>query len=97
MQSEKSRRSTRRRPPDPQGQAALLLAESILHGLLEKGVLTIDDALAITAVAIEAKEEVVAEHAEPREIGRHSLQLLHRISTSLTIDRCSETLAGPNP
>lgn len=79
----------RRRAPDPQGQAALLLAESILHGLIEKGVLSVDDALAITTVAIDAKEEVIREHGEPREIGRQSVRLLSRIAASLTIDgRC---------
>ena len=96
MRAQELTGAPRRRSPDPQGQAALLLAESILHGLIEKGVLSVEDALAITAVAIDAKEEVVREHGEPSEIGRQSLRLLNRIAASLTIDgRCEPSAGSP--
>lgn len=72
--------------PDPRGEAALLLAESILHGLLEKRILTIDDALAITSIAIEAKGELIEEQEESQRQGCHSLHPLRRIFTSLQVD-----------
>ena len=76
----------RRRAPDPHGQAALLLVESMLHVLLEKGALTIEEALVITTAAAEVKEEVLAEQSEPESLGRFSLELIERITASLKID-----------
>ncbi len=75
-----------RRFPDPHGQAALLLVESLLHGLLVRGVLTLEDALAITTSASEIKEEVIANHREPADLGRYSLELIDKIAASLGID-----------
>ena len=87
--------AARRPPPDPHGQAALLLFESLLHVLLEKGALTIDEALVITTAAAEVKEEVLAEQSEPESLGRYSLELIDRITASLRFDQASDG-AGPS-
>lgn len=73
--------------PDAHGQAALLLAESIIHGLLGKGILRADEAISIVTTATEVKEELVADCGEPAAIGTHSLALLSRIAASLELER----------
>jgi len=74
------------RAPDSHGQAALLFAESILHGLIEKGLLTNDDAIVILAVAMDAKEQIIEQQDEPTIIDHQPLRLLERISKSLELD-----------
>ncbi len=46
--------------PDPHGQAALLLVESLIHGLLERSIIDADAAIEI----IEAADSVQVEVAE---------------------------------
>ena len=46
--------------PDPHGQAALLLVESLMHGLLERSVIRVDDAVQI----VESAESVQVDVAE---------------------------------
>ncbi len=73
--------------PDAHGQAALLLAESTLHMLVESGVL--DDRSAIMAVqaAAEVKVEVATVTGESRGRMQESLNLLSRIEASFETDR----------
>ena len=73
-------------PPDAHGRAALLLAESMLHALLDKGILRTDEAIAIMATATEAEEEMVANGDDPAAIGEESLALLAKIAASLELD-----------
>lgn len=72
--------------PDAHGQAALLIVESILHGLREKGLLDIDDVLNITQTAAEVKEQVVEDRQEPATIGKQSIELIRKIERSLKAD-----------
>jgi hypothetical protein len=57
--------------PDAHGQAAMLLVESLLHGLIARSVIGVADAIEVVAVAAEVKEEVACHPffypAEPRE------------------------------
>ena len=46
--------------PDAHGQAALLLAESMLHTLLARGVVTLEEAVEVVQTAAEVKVEVAA-------------------------------------
>ena len=46
---------------DPHGRAALLLVESLLHALIERSALKVEDALDIITVAIDANEELAAD------------------------------------
>lgn len=70
--------------PDAHGQAALLLAESILHALIETSVLTIDEAVDVVATAAEVKVEVATLAGESNRRMQESLNLLTRIRQSLT-------------
>lgn len=72
--------------PDAHGQAALLLAESLLHMLIERSVLSVVDAVAVLQTAAEVKFEVATESGESQERMQASLDLLFRISDSLAID-----------
>lgn len=42
---------------DPHGRAALLLAESMVHALVDRGVLSNDEAIEVVAIACEVAEE----------------------------------------
>lgn len=68
--------------PDAHGQAALLLAESILHGLVEAKALTRAAALSVIATACEVKFEVAQRAGESNRRMTESLDLLHVISKS---------------
>lgn len=65
------------------GRAALLLVESLIHGLVARAIITIEDAIEIAEVAAEAKDEADgADHA-----GRPTaLTMLAAIAASLRID-----------
>ncbi len=72
--------------PDAHGQAALLLAESILHILVDSSVLTNAEAMTVVSAASEIKREVATAAGE--SIGRmqQSLDLLSHISASFRAD-----------
>ncbi len=72
--------------PDAHGQAALLLAESTLHTLVELGLITTLQAIGIVRTAADVKVEVA--HASGESEGRMqaSLDLLSRIAGSLDAD-----------
>jgi hypothetical protein len=78
--------------PDPHGQAAFLLAESILHGLIARSVITVADAMEVVAIAAEVKVEVAAEGMESEQVAEKSLQLLQAIKQSLEFDIDAPTL-----
>ena len=81
-----TRTTIRRREPDAHGQAALLLAESMLHALVERGLLTSEQAAAVVQVASEVKEEVAETTAESPGTMQASLRMLSRIELSLGTD-----------
>lgn len=72
--------------PDAHGQAALLFAESILHILVERSVLTVEDAVAAVQTATEVKLALATEAGESRERMQASLDLLFRIGDSFAYD-----------
>lgn len=74
------------REPDAHGQAAMLLVESLIHGLIAKSVISVGDALEMLEVAAEVKSEIgVALGDSPATLDR-SLELLRSISESLATD-----------
>lgn len=73
--------------PDAHGQAALMLAESILHALVDRRLITNDDAIEIVAIAQEVKEEIGKEESESHSRIQKSLLLLSTIATSLQTDQ----------
>ena len=72
--------------PDPHGQAALVLMESLLHGLIEKSVLTTQEALAVVERAAEVKTEIAPDLGDTPDALEKSLALLDAIATSLAHD-----------
>ena len=75
-----------RREPDAHGQAAMLLVESLIHGLIARALISTEEAIEIVTMAAEVKAEVAAELGDsPATLGR-SLALLEAISHSLRGD-----------
>ena len=70
--------------PDAHGQAALLLAESILHALVEARVLTAAQAISVVATASEVKTEVATLAGESSARMHASLRLLAAIEKSFS-------------
>jgi hypothetical protein len=74
------------REPDAHGQAALLLVESLIHGLVSHNVISAAMAVEIVSVAAEVKVEVASENSERRATMVKSLALLGAMHASLSID-----------
>ncbi len=72
--------------PDPHGQAALLLVESLIHGLISREGLTSEEAVQIIEVAAEVKEALAEDMGEHPAIMAESLNLLHAMANSLSRD-----------
>ena len=69
--------------PDAHGHAALLLVESLLHGLIEQSVFSVDKAVELIDIAVEVKSDIGAEVGDTPQTLQRSLTLLGEISTSL--------------
>ena len=78
-----------RAQPDASGQAALLLAETMLHILVEAGVLTREQALEVVQTAAEVKGEGAVTGEAPAVL-RETLGMLRRMEVSF------ESLAKPH-
>jgi hypothetical protein len=72
--------------PDAHGQAALLLAESILHALVEASALSGEQALSVISTACDVKVEVATLAGESHARMQQSLDLLARIAKTFKID-----------
>jgi hypothetical protein len=72
--------------PDAHGQAALLLAESTLHALVENATFTATEAADVVRSAAEVKVEIVAFTGESRARMQASLDLLDLITVSFSAD-----------
>jgi hypothetical protein len=66
-----------------QGQAALLLVESVIHSLLDNGGLTKAQALEAIRTAEEVKHESLSDAKEPEATARKSLRLLGDMRRSI--------------
>lgn len=77
---------TTTREPDAHGQAAMLLVESLIHGLIASKVIGVADAVEIVEVATEVKEEIGADLGDTPATLRKSIDLLRAISSSLKTD-----------
>jgi len=75
-----------RREPDAHGQAAMLLVESLIHGLIEREVLSVSDAVDIIQLAAEVKSDVGPDLGDSPENLQKSINLLQAISASLRQD-----------
>lgn len=71
---------------DATGKAALLLVESLIHGLIAKQLMTVAEAIEIVDAATEVMIDGQAEAAEPSMTSKASVELLRSISASLRFD-----------
>jgi hypothetical protein len=78
---------SRKVEPDAHGQAALLLAESLIHVLVDHGILSLDQAVEVIQVAAEVKTEVAVAAGESEARMNESLALLAKMSSSFESDR----------
>ncbi|TRW14239.1 hypothetical protein [Glacieibacterium frigidum] len=74
------------REPDAYGQAALFLVESVLHGLIERSVFSIEEAIQLVDIAVEVKSDLAGDLGDSPETLAKSLALLSSISSSLRND-----------
>jgi hypothetical protein len=82
----KSENAAQREEPDAHGQAALLLAESILHALVETKTLSLAAALSVIQTTCEVKVEVAEREGESSRRMHESLGLLKAMSKSFAAD-----------
>jgi hypothetical protein len=75
-----------RRDPDAHGQAAMLLVESLIHGLIARSLISTEDAVEIVDVAADVKEEVASDLGDSPATMRKSLTILKAIRGSLSSD-----------
>ncbi|WP_162998017.1 hypothetical protein [Brevundimonas lutea] len=73
-------------PPDANGQAAILLVESLMHGLIAQRVITVADALEIVDIAAEAEADVWSEPPDETADPGGPGAILAGISRSLRLD-----------
>ncbi len=78
--------STSKPEPDAYGQAALMLAESILHALVDKATFSSSEGVTIVEVAQEVKAELAANTGESEGRLQESLRLLSAIKLSFQSD-----------
>ena len=81
-----ARADGRLRGPDAHGQAAMLLVESLIHGLVARSLISVADAVEIVGIAAEVKEEVAADLGDSAATMKKSLTILGAIRTSLNND-----------
>ncbi|WP_127145418.1 hypothetical protein [Pelagibacterium montanilacus] len=82
------------READAHGQAAMLLVECLLHRLIEKQVLSVEEAIDIIDVATEVKIETGTERGEMPATLQASIHLLQDISASLRFDVAGQVKEG---
>ena len=73
--------------PDAHGQAAVLLVESLIHGLIARAVLSVEDAIEIVGVASEVNDDIAADRGDTPQATARSRGILGSIGASLKVDR----------
>lgn len=72
--------------PDASGHTAMLLVESLIHGLIERSVITVEDAVDVVDTAADVNEDMAAEAHITAFAALRARNLLAGIAQSLTID-----------
>jgi len=72
--------------PDAHGEAALLLTESLLHGLIARAILPVAEAIEMVEIAIDAKLQIDDDGAQFARGSQDALRLLAEIKLSLELD-----------
>ena len=76
---------------DANGQAALLLVESLIHCLRERKVLSLDDTIDLVDSAISVQTDIIDHVEGPAPVMRRSLTLLEKIAHSLLVEQKGPT------
>ena len=82
--------------PDPHGQAALMLCESVLLLLIEKGVIKKDETTELIEGVIEVKQEIAGVR-ENVVVSLASIVLLRAVARSISASASPETPAPSEP
>lgn len=72
--------------PDARGQAAILLVESLIHALIARSLIRLEDAIDVVTTAIDVKMEIAAGDGDSDDSTDHALGLLVAIRHSLRHD-----------
>ena len=72
--------------PDAHGQAAILLVESLMHGLLAQSLITVAGALEVIEVALDVARNTEEELSDPAVSQLRASTLLQAMSKSLSHD-----------
>lgn len=67
-------------------EEAMLLVESLIHALIARSVITLEEAAETVDIAIEVREVIAAERSEAPAVLRNSVGRLTAISRSLHLD-----------
>lgn len=78
--------SRRYSEPDPHGEAAMVLVETLIHALIAKGCLTTLDAIEIIVDAADVQAEIDADRAQISDGRLQAAALLRTLSVSLSHD-----------
>lgn len=78
------------------GQAALLITESLLHVLVERSILSVEDVVSALQTAIEVKADL-SSSGEPKGPANASLDLIFRILDSIVTDLPDERVGPETP
>lgn len=82
--------TTRPREPDAHGQAAYLLVESLIHGLVANSTLSAAQAIEVVETAAEVKAEVAEDMGDSPATAQRSLGMLHALGQSLRADHIND-------
>ena len=72
--------------PEAHGQAAMLLVESLIHGLIARSILPVEEAIDIVTVAIDVQLDVSTDRGDHDDATNKSLAMLRAIRRSLSRD-----------
>ena len=72
--------------PDAHGRAALLLVESLIHGLTARSVLSVGEAVSIMEIALDAQIAVADDAAQPTPSMQAATTLLFSLTESMKLD-----------
>ncbi len=82
---------------DAHGRAALLLVESLIHGLGARSALSATEAVEIMEIALEAQDATTLDSSNPTPSMRKASVLISALVRSLSTDLPQETAAAAEP
>ena len=84
-------------PPDPRGEAALVLVESLIHELVAQAALPMAAAIEVVRTAIDAQVAISDERGQSPGIEPQAVRFLSAIADTLSIGEGTADGNGPAP